>query len=121
MNQLVMILAQDGPAPAGGAQSQMPSGASFLPMALLLGLIVFMMLTARSQKKREKRERAEMHARMAKNDRVLTIGGVVGTVMVVKETEVVVKVDETTNTKMTFMKTAIQRIIVDDQDLASTK
>ena len=87
--------------------------AAVLPFALILGMVVFMVLTSRSQKKREKRERDSMHDRMAKNDRVLTIGGVIGTVHAIKESEVVLKVDESTNTKMTFTKTAIQKIIED--------
>ncbi len=62
-----------------------------------------------------------MHARMAKNDRVLTIGGVIGTVLSVKDSEVVLKVDESTNTKMTFVKTAIQKIITDEQPASSGK
>ena len=96
--------------PPGGAPNPV---ASFFPIALMVALVGFMLLTARSQKKREKRERDELHARLSKNDRVLTVGGVIGTVMSVKETEVVVKVDETTNTKITFLKTSIQRILED--------
>ncbi len=106
MSPLMSILAQE---------QKPPIGMSFLLPALLLGMITFMLLSSRSQKKREKREREAMHARMAKNDRVLTIGGVVGTVFQVKDTEVVLKVDESTNTKMTFIKTAIQKVITDDQ------
>ena len=98
-----------------------PSGAAFLFPALLMAMVVFMLLSSRSQKKRERRERDEMHARLAKNDRVLTIGGVVGTIVSVKDNEVVVKVDESTNTKMTFVKTAVQRIITDDQPLTLEK
>jgi preprotein translocase subunit YajC len=82
-----------------------------------MAMIVFMILTSRSQKKRERREREDMYARLSKNDKVLTIGGVVGTVVSVKEDQVMVKVDESTNTKMTFMKSAIQRIITDDSPL----
>ena len=99
--------------PAGPPGGGSNTAASFFPIALMLALVAFMLLTARSQKKREKREREELHARMSKNDRVLTVGGVIGTVMSVKETEVVVKVDETTNTKMTFLKTSVQRILED--------
>ena len=88
------------------------------PMAflfpLLIAMVVFMMLSTRSQRKREKREREEMFARMARNDRVQTVGGVIGTVLSVKDDEVVLKVDESTNTKMTFAKTAMQRILSDD-------
>jgi preprotein translocase subunit YajC len=84
----------------------------FLP-AVMIAMVIFMLLSARSQKKREARDREGMFGRLAKNDRVLTVGGVIGTVLSVKDNEVVLKVDETTNTKMTFVKSAIQRIITD--------
>ena len=107
------------------AQDQTPTPTSQTnPMALmfplLIAMVVFMLLSSRSQKKREKRERAEMYARMSKNDRVLTVGGVVGTVVSTKDEEVVLKVDESTNTKMTFARSAIQRILTDDAPLGST-
>ena len=114
MISLLTILAQNQGTPTGG-------GAAMLLPALMIGMIAFMFLTMRSQKKREKREKEDMHARMAKNDRVLTIGGVIGTVISVKDNEVVLKVDESTNTKMTFLKTAIQRVLTDDQDIGQEK
>lgn len=105
-----MILMQATPP----TQQQPASPMAFLPIALVFGMIVFMLLTARSQKNREKRERDEMHAKLAKNDRVLTIGGIIGTVISVKDNEVVLKVDESTNTKMTFLKSAVQRIMSEE-------
>jgi len=124
MSNWIAFIAQTttpaGPAgPGGGAAS--PGGSAFFPMALMFGLIAFMLLTMRSQKKREKRERAELFSRLSKNDRVLTVGGVIGTVVSVKENEVLLKVDESTNTKMTFLKSAIQRIVAEDQDLATAQ
>lgn len=98
-----------------------PTGLPLLFPAVLVAMVVFMLLSTRSQKKREKRERDEMHARMTRNDRVLTVGGVIGTVISVKENEVVLKVDEATNTKMTFLKTSIQRIMTDDQPAGGDK
>ncbi len=115
MNVLIEIIAQTQ------SSRPPPSGLTFLFPALLMGLVVFMLLSSRSQKKREKRERDDMHARMARNDRVLTIGGVIGTVLSVKDNEVVVKVDESTNTKMTFVKTAIQKIMTEDQPVGGEK
>ena len=82
--------------------------------AMMIALVVFMLLSARSTRKREERQRQELHNNLSKNQRVLTIGGVVGTVVSVKDDQVVVKVDESTNTKMTFLKSAIQRIVTDD-------
>jgi len=115
MNMLMPLIAQTQ------SPQATPNPMAFLFPALLVALVVFMLLSARSQKKREKREREEMHARLAKNDRVLTIGGVVGTIISVKDSEVILKVDESTNTKMTFIKTAIQRTITEDQPVGVDK
>lgn len=113
MIQLSVVLSQTPNAPAPQA-----GGMAFLFPALMLAMIVFMILSARSQRKREKREREEMHARLSKNDRVLTLGGIIGTIVSVKDDEVVVKVDESTNTKMTFIKSAIQRVLSDGPETA---
>ena len=121
MNELIMLIAQATTTAPTTTRPGQPGAGPFFMFALMIALVAFMLLTSRSQKKREKREREEMYARMAKNDRVLTIGGIVGTIISVKDNEVVVKVDESTNTKMTFIKTAIQRIITEDQDVSSGK
>jgi preprotein translocase subunit YajC len=46
---------------------------------------------------------------------VQTIGGVIGTIVEVKDAEVVVKIDETTNTKIRFARSAIQQVLEDKQ------
>ena len=115
MDRLITLLAQAPNKPPPG------NGIGMLFPAAMIGIIVFMFLSMRSQKKKEQRQKDEMQAKMAKNDRVLTVGGVIGTVISVKENEVVVKVDESTNTKMTFLKSAIQRILSDEQDVAEQK
>ena len=121
MNQWIMIIAQAAPAsPTNAPQGSSPAASFFFP-AMMLALLAFFFLTARSQKKREKRERDDMHGRLAKNDRVVTVGGVIGTVNAVKDDEVVLKVDESTNTKMTFLKTAIQRVLNGDQGISTAK
>jgi len=113
----VNMLAQTAPttAPAGAPNAApAPSAGALMLPALMIGLVVFMLLSSRSQRKREERKRKELHDQLGKNQRVLTIGGVIGTVVSVKDDQVVVKVDESTNTKMTFLKSAIQRIMTDD-------
>jgi preprotein translocase subunit YajC len=114
MNFALMILAQaepaGPPAPPQGAPSAMPS----LFLAVMFAMLVFMMLSARSQKKREQRDRDHMFTNLQKNDRVQTVGGVLGTILSIKDNEVVLKVDESTNTKMTFIKSAIQRVLKDE-------
>jgi preprotein translocase subunit YajC len=118
MNEVLWILAQDPAAPT--AKPADPASMLLFP-ALMIALVTFMVLSSRSQKKREQRTRESMFAQLAKNDRVLTIGGIIGTILAVKENEVILKVDESTNTKMTFLKSAIQRVLSDETAAASEK
>jgi preprotein translocase subunit YajC len=57
-----------------------------------------------------------MLAELSKNDRVVTIGGVIGTVVEVRENEVVLKVDESSNTRMRFSRNAIQSLVAEKED-----
>lgn len=98
----------------GGATSQ--GGPSMLNLFLIMGavMILMMVLSTRGQKKERKRREALLAA-LKKHDRVQTIGGVIGTIVEVKDAEVVVKIDETTNTKMRFARSAIQQVLEDKQ------
>ena len=112
MNRVLLMLAQE---PVGPPTKPTGDPGSMFLFAAMLALVVFMLLTSRSQRKREERDRQSMFGRLSKNDRVLTSGGVIGTIVSVKDSEVVLKVDESTNTKMTFLKSAVQRILTDEQ------
>jgi preprotein translocase subunit YajC len=76
-------------------------------------IMVFMVMTTRG-KKRQERERTDMLSGMKRGDRVQTIGGIIGKVVEVDGQEVLVKVDETSNTKIRFRRDAIHRVIGDD-------
>ncbi len=71
-------------------------------------ILIFYFLIIRPQKKRDK-EAKDMLAAMKKGDKVVTIGGIRGTVAVVKESTVVIKVDD--NTRIEFTKNAIAQIL----------
>jgi preprotein translocase subunit YajC len=100
-----VLLAQN--APPGGAFG----GYSTL---LFFGAIiaVFYFFIIRPQKKREK-ERTSMIDSLKKGNRVVTIGGVYGTVVSIKEDSVVLRVDEERDIHMRYIKSAISRIIED--------
>jgi len=80
----------------------------FAPM-----LLVWYFLILRPQSA-QKKERASMLSAIKKNDRVCTIGGVLGTVVNVKDDEITLKVDESNNTKITFQRSAISRVVVSE-------
>ena len=81
-----------------------------LTMLLPFGLIilVFYFLIIRPQNKKQK-ETQRMLSALKKNDKVVTIGGVRGTVTNVKDQTVVVRVDA--NVKMEFSKSAISNVL----------
>jgi len=65
--------------------------ASFLPLVLIF--VVFYFLLIKPQQK-QKKDHAEMVKNLAKNDEVVTSGGIHGTIVNVKETSVVLRVDD---------------------------
>lgn len=97
--------------------AQQPQGGG---LTLLIGLALFMgvffYMTTRAQKK-EKEQKARMLDELKKNDRVMTIGGIIGTVVSVADNKVVLKIDEATNTRMTCLKRSVQQVVTDGEDL----
>ena len=84
----------------------------------ILGLIVFYVILIRPQKNKDKAKK-DMMANLKRGDRVQTIGGILGTVVEAREDEVVVKVDESNNTKIKFTRSAIHRIVEEEKPAAA--
>ena len=109
--------AKDGAAPEEGkapTTGRDPKGDKpGLPTNFLLimvgGFILLYFWMSRGKKKEQKR-RKEMLESLKKGDKITTIGGVVGTVMNVKDDEVTMKVDESSNTRMTFARWAVRGV-----------
>jgi preprotein translocase subunit YajC len=99
----------DGSAPIGAEQAPgSPFGDNFFMMLMLLlvGMIVFSFFGGRKQKKK----RAAMLESLKKHDHVLTRGGVFGSVIEVKTDRVVLKVDESSNTRITVHRDSIEQV-----------
>lgn len=101
MYSLILALGSTGGAAAGG---------SMWTTLITFGIIIliFYFLIIRPQKKRDK-EAKNMLAAIKKGDKIVTIGGIRGTVAVVKESTVIVKVDD--NTRIEFSKNAISSVL----------
>ena len=70
-------------------------------------LLIMMYFTMFRGPKKKEQQHKQMIQALEKNDRVRTIGGIMGTVMDVKGDEVVLKVDEANNTKIRVAASAI--------------
>jgi preprotein translocase subunit YajC len=82
------------------------------PILLGVGVLYFFMFRS---KKTDEKKRTTMLKDMKKGDRVQTIGGVLGTIVEVRDTDVVLKVDETSNTKIKFTRSSIHHVVVEDE------
>jgi preprotein translocase subunit YajC len=86
---------------------------------IIIGLLFFMIMSSSRTKKNEQKTRDSMLGNLKRGDRVVTIGGILGSVVEVRDADVVLKVDEGSNTKIKFSRDAIKRVITDDQTPAS--
>jgi preprotein translocase subunit YajC len=94
---------------APGADSAAGS-ASMVPTLITFGLVfaIFYFLIIRPQNKKQK-ETKKMLESLKKGDKIVTIGGIHGTIQSIKDDTVVLKIDS--STKMTFSRSAISNIV----------
>jgi preprotein translocase subunit YajC len=89
------------------------SMALFLPAMLAVMVVYFIMMSRPQKKEAQSRERLKD---LKKNDRVVTAGGILGTVVNVRpDTEyTTIRIDDSANTKMQVMTQSIVRILSDE-------
>lgn len=96
--------------PLQGPPQSSPS--SPMNMLLVMGaVLVFMLVISAWTGNKEKKKRAAMLAGIGRNDRVQTIGGVIGTVVEMRDDEIVLRVDDSTNTRIVFARSAVQGVV----------
>lgn len=103
----------DGAANGEGGQTPPAGGFDLFTMMLIFGAVILFMMMLGGGSRKQKKKQAEMLASMSKGDKVVSIGGIKGSIVEVREDEVVVKVDENNNTRMKFSKEAIREVISD--------
>lgn len=98
------------PGTATPGQSQQPPGMGMIWM-IGLALIVFMLVQSIFGSRRERRKREAMLSSLRKHDRVVTIGGMIGSIADIDDHEVVLRVDENSNTRVRFTRASIQAVL----------
>jgi preprotein translocase subunit YajC len=104
MNQFMLSLllgVPDGGAGGAGGNPIM----QFLPFIAIIGIFYFLIIRPQNKKQKETRRMLES---LKKGDRVVTIGGMHGVIQSVRESSVIVKVDE--NTKVEFSRSAVASV-----------
>ena len=97
------FLLMQGAQQAAGGQGGAGSYSYIILMVLLVGVMYFMMI--RPQKKRQKEEQ-EMRSSLEIGDEIITIGGIVGKVVTIREEDIVIETGAD-RTKMKLQRWAI--------------
>ncbi|MBT4864746.1 MAG: preprotein translocase subunit YajC [Planctomycetaceae bacterium] len=113
IQQFLIFAADEAPKPQ-------PEGLSgplmwIMPAFLILLLWQFMF----NPRRRDEKKRAEMVSALKKNDRIVTIGGITGTVASVSEDGKYVTIKVEDNTRIKMLASSIQTVVGDETSDAS--
>jgi preprotein translocase subunit YajC len=111
-NQTISTTQADSNPPEAG-QETAPTKPLF-PIWLFLPVILVMFFMFFRAPQKQKQQRKKLEQSLEKNDKVLTIGGIIGTIVDLKDDEITLKVDESNNTKIKIRRSAIGRNLSKD-------
>ncbi len=111
----ILILAQPASEAAGEGASKPPPQSPLIILGYLAIVgFIFWYIVFRPRAK-EKKKRDGMLGDLKKHDKVMTIGGIIGTVMEVRGDEIILKVDDSSNTRIKFMRGSIQKVVTQEE------
>ena len=96
-----------------GTEPPPPPRNPWMQMLPFILIFVVMYLFLFRGPKKKQAEHKKMLSSLQKNDRVRTIGGILGTVIDIKDDEVTLKVDESNNTKIRVTAGSIAAVLSD--------
>ena len=92
------------------AKQSSPGGMLSMLLPFILMFVVMYFLILRPQKRKEK-DRKAMISRAKKNDRIVTAGGVHGTITSVRENEIILRIDDAKDVKVKLDRSAIAAVL----------
>jgi preprotein translocase subunit YajC len=105
MFSFVLPLLMGVPASGGEGGGSASIITSLIPFAAIIAIFYFLIIRPQNKKQKETQRMLEA---LKKGDKVVTIGGVHGTIQSVKDKTVIVRVDE--NVKMEFSRSAVSSV-----------
>ena len=100
----------------GTAAGATPTGGSpWMTIIMLVGMVlIFYFFIIRPQKKQEK-QTAEMRNSISVGDEIVTIGGIIGTVLIIKDDKLMI---ETGNdrTKLTILRSSVREVLKAEEE-----
>ena len=102
--QTTTTVATEPNTPGTAAPMQRSPLMQFLPFMLII--VVMYLFLFRGPRKKQAQHK-QMVQGLQRNDRIRTIGGIIGTVVDVKGDEITLKIDESNNTKIKIVSSAV--------------
>ncbi len=106
--------APGGP-PGPEIEPKKPATSPLFQLLPLILIMVFMYLLLFRGPRRQQQQQRQMVQTLKKNDRVRTIGGIIGTVVEVRGDDVHLKIDEANNTKVWISASAIGKNLSEEK------
>lgn len=106
MSHVLLVIGMAGQSGANAQQSNPLLG--FLPLVLILVIMYFLMLRPQAKKQKEHRE---MLSKLEKGDKVVTAGGIFGTIAGIKEKENTVILKVADNVKIEITRSSIAQVL----------
>jgi preprotein translocase subunit YajC len=85
---------------------------------LLLPVMVVMLLVSFMGQKKQKKQQESLLSGLKRGDQVMTTAGILGSVVEINDRDVLLRVDEGSNTRIRFAKSAIQQVLREGRDAA---
>ena len=86
----------------------------FLPLIMLVAMLVVMYFFMIRPQKKQERELADMRNNIQVGDEIVTIGGIIGCVIIIKDDKLML---ETGNgSKITILRSAIKTVLKDEEE-----
>ncbi len=118
MKEIAIVAQTTGPAGTlGGAAATQPAQDPPFwagPMMPFLLLIILMYVFMFRSKKGQEKKRQQLINSLKKGDEVQTIGGEFARVMEMRDDRVLLKVDESSNTKIWYARSAVHRVVSEE-------
>ena len=119
MNEIAIVAQTTAPgtaAPGAAAATQPTQDPPFWagPLMPFFILIILMYVFMFRTKKGQERKRQDLINSLKKGDEVQTIGGEFGRVMETRDDRVLLNVDESSNTKIWYARSAIHRVVSEE-------
>jgi preprotein translocase subunit YajC len=110
-SEATTVVSDSNAPPAPRRRSPFGGSSSWIFIGLMFVIMYFLLFRGPRKKQQEHKQMVQT---LGKNDRVRTIGGIIGTVVDIKGDEITLKVDESTNTKIKIVSSAIGKNLSKD-------